>query len=67
MVGDVLVKKTLTFNQGVTITYAVTGEASLAIRPLITDRPVDQVVRDPHPGFEADTGGVRWSETGTRR
>ncbi|MGA2919212.1 amylo-alpha-1,6-glucosidase [Methanoregula sp.] len=62
MVGDVLIRKTITFSQGVTITYAVTGEASLTIRPLITDRPVDQVMRDPRPDFETDAGGVRWRE-----
>jgi len=62
MVGDVLVRKTISFNQGVTITYAVTGEAFLTIRPLITDRSVDTVVRDPRPDFEADAGGIRWSE-----
>jgi glycogen debranching enzyme len=62
MVGDVLVQKTVTFSQGVTITYAVTGKASLTIRPLITERSVDRVMRAPHPVFEADSGGVRWSE-----
>ena len=62
MVGDVLVRKSLSFNQGITITYAVTGEASLTIRPLITDRSVDQVVRNPVPDVEADAGGIRWSE-----
>ena len=57
MVGEVLVRKTVSFNQGVTITYTVTGDASLTIRPLITDRSVDQVVRDPKPDFEAAPGG----------
>jgi glycogen debranching enzyme len=62
MIGDALVRKTISFGQGVTITYAVTGVASLTIRPLIADRPVDQVVRDPHPDYEADMAGVRWNE-----
>jgi glycogen debranching enzyme len=62
MIGDVLVRKTISFDQGMTITYAVTGEGSLTIRPLITNRPVDQVVRDPRPDYEADISGVHWDE-----
>jgi glycogen debranching enzyme len=62
MVVDVLIRKTISFNQGVTITYAVTGEASLTIRPLITDRSVDQVLRNAGPDVETDAGGIHWSE-----
>ncbi len=61
--GGTVVRKTITFGQGIAITYAVTGEAEIRVRPLVTDRPVDQLVRDPHPVCESGHGGVRWSET----
>ena len=60
---DTVVRKTITFSQGITITYDITGEAEIRIRPLVTDRPVDQLVRNPHPDCESGHGGVRWSET----
>lgn len=64
MIGEVLVRKTIAFGRGVTITYTVTGEADITVRPLITDRPVDEVLRDPHPDYGADTWGIRWSGVG---
>lgn len=63
MAGDAVIKKTISFNQCVTITYEVTGEAEILVRPLITDRPVDQLLRDPRPDCEAGPYDVRWSDT----
>jgi glycogen debranching enzyme len=60
MAGAVPIRKIITFSSGVTITYTITGEATLTIRPLITERPVGRVVRAYRPVYEADTWGVRW-------
>ena len=63
MVGDVVVRKTVTFNQGIEVMYSVTGDAEIRIRPLITDRPVDQLIREPHPDCTSGTNSIEWSET----
>ena len=59
-IDDVIVKKTITFNGGPTITYDITGEADIFIRPLIANRSVNQVIRNPHVEFEHDGNCVRW-------
>ncbi len=61
--GEVIVKKTITFTGGLTITYDVTGEADLRIRPLIANRSVNQVVRNPELECEHDGNSVRWCDT----
>lgn len=60
---DVIVKKTLTFTNGITITYDITGDADLCIRPLIANRSVNQVIRNPHVEFEPGENSVRWCDT----
>jgi glycogen debranching enzyme len=62
-VGDVLIKKTISFNHCVSITYEVKGDADILIRPLITDRPVNTIQRDPKPEFDHGPTSVRWSDT----
>lgn len=62
-VDDVIIKKTITFTNGPTITYDLTGEADLFIRPLVANRPVNQVVRNPHVEFQYDKNCVQWCDT----
>ena len=61
-VGDVAIRKTVTFNGVLVVTYDITGDADLRIRPLITDRPVNEVVRAPHPLYVSERNGVRWGD-----
>ena len=61
-VGDVAIQKTVRFTGGLTITYDVTGDADLLIRPLITNRPVNEVARVPHPHCVSESNGVRWGD-----
>lgn len=61
MVGDVIVEKTVTFTHGVTVTYRAHGRADLRVRPLITDRSVDTVARNPRPVVSVSRAGFRWS------
>ena len=63
MAGDAVIKKTISFNQCVTITSQVTGEAEILLRPLITDRQVDQLLRDPRRLRGPARPSVRWSDT----
>jgi glycogen debranching enzyme len=60
MVDGATIKKTITFDGSLSITYDVTGDADLWIRPLITDRSVNEVVRAPHPLCVSERNGVRW-------
>ncbi len=62
-VGNVLIKKTILFNHCVSITYEIRGDADILIRPLITDRPVDTVLRDPKPEFAPGPTSLAWSDT----
>ena len=62
-IDDVIVKKTITFNNSPIITYDLTGEADLFIRPLIANRSVNQVIRDPHIEFEYNENVLQWSGT----
>jgi glycogen debranching enzyme len=47
MLPDVQIVKTISFDDGLVIRYEVTGTASLMIRPLMTNRPVRELTRDP--------------------
>lgn len=59
-VGDVTIQKTVRFTGDLTVTYDVTGDADLLIRPLITNRPVNEVARAPHPQCVSESNGIRW-------
>ena len=59
-IGDVIVKKTVTFDGNLVISYGIAGEAELWIRPLVTDRSVHEVLRLPDPGCVHERRGVRW-------
>jgi len=60
IVEDVIIRKTLTFNGGLTITYDITGDVKFRIRPLITDRSVHEVTRVPCPACIVKPEGIRW-------
>ena len=60
MIDDTLIKKTITFDGDLEVVYEVSGDADLWIRPLITDRSVHEVLRDPHPECIHEREGVRW-------
>jgi len=60
MIGDIIIKKTITFDGNLTVVYDITGDTDLWIRPLITDRSVHEVLRDPHPDCMQERNGVRW-------
>ncbi|WAC04568.1 MAG: glycogen debranching enzyme N-terminal domain-containing protein [Methanoregula sp.] len=62
MVGDVTVQKTVSFDGNLSITYDIIGNAELRVRPLITDRSVNEVVRIPCPPSVSEPNGVRWGE-----
>ena len=62
-VGDVAIQKTVRFTGDLTITYDVMGDADLLIRPLITDRPVNEVARAPLPYCVSERNGVPVSYT----
>ena len=61
-IDGIIVKKTITFDGSLSVTYDITGDADLWIRPLITDRPVHGVMRDPAPGCTNEPDGFRWGE-----
>jgi len=61
-IDDIIVKKTITFDGSLSVTYDVTGEADLWVRPLITDRPVHEVIRDPAPDCKNEPDGFRWGD-----
>jgi glycogen debranching enzyme len=56
-----IVKKTITFDGSLSVKYEITGDADLWVRPLITDRPVHGVMRDPAPDYTSEPGGFRWA------
>ena len=58
--GDVTIQKTMAFTGCLTITYDIAGDADLRVRPLITDRSVNEVVRTPLPLCVSERNGVRW-------
>ena len=46
-IDDIIIKKTVTFDGDLSVVYEVSGDADLWVRPLITDRPVREVIRAP--------------------
>ena len=62
MIGDVTIKKTITFDGSLQVVYEIAGDADLWIRPLITDRSVHEVLRDPHPACIHERNGVQWRD-----
>jgi glycogen debranching enzyme len=61
-VDDIIIQKTITFNGELSVTYDISGDADLWIRPLITDRPVHEVLKDPRPGYRQERDGVIWGD-----
>jgi glycogen debranching enzyme len=62
MIDDIIIKKTITFDGDLSVIYDITGDADLWIRPLITDRSVHGVLKDPHPVTVTERNGVRWGD-----
>jgi len=62
MIDDIIIKKTITFDGNLSVTYDITGDADLWIRPLITDRSVHEVLNDPHPVYWHERNGIRWGD-----
>jgi glycogen debranching enzyme len=60
-IDDIVVKKTITFDGSLAVTYDITGDAKLWVRPLITDRPVHAVTRNPNPDCVHNANGFRWA------
>jgi glycogen debranching enzyme len=61
-IDDVIVRKAITFDGDLSIIYDISGDADLQIRPLITDRPVHEVLRDPRPDYTNEHKGFRWHD-----
>ena len=61
-IDDIIIQKTITFNGDLFVTYAISGDADLWVRPLITDRPVHEVLKDPRPGYRQERDGIRWGD-----
>ena len=59
-IDDVIVTKTIIFDGELSIIYDISGTADLQVRPLITDRLVNEVLRDPHPDYTNKQNGFRW-------
>lgn len=59
-IDDIIVKKTITFDGSLSIIYDITGDADLWVRPLITNRPVHEILSDPAPDCTHEHGGFRW-------
>jgi len=60
-IDDIVVKKTIMFDGSLSVTYDISGDAELWVRPLITDRPVHTVTRNPVPDCTHEPGGFRWA------
>ena len=60
-IDDSVVQKTIAFDGSLSVTYAVSGDADLWVRPLITDRPVHSVMKNPVPDCTREPGGFRWA------
>jgi glycogen debranching enzyme len=60
-IGDCILKKTITFDGDLVIGYDITGEVDLWVRPLVTDRTIDGVMKNPAPTIVQGTDGFRWS------
>jgi glycogen debranching enzyme len=62
LIDDIIITKTITFDGNLQIMYDISGDADLWVRPLITDRSVHEVLRDPHPACVHECDGFRWSD-----
>jgi glycogen debranching enzyme len=62
MIDDIIIKKTITFDGDLSVTYDIAGDADLWIRPLIADRSVNEVLKDPRPVYRHEHDGVRWGD-----
>jgi len=62
MIDDIIIQKTITFNGNLLVTYDISGDADLWIRPLITDRSVHEVLKDPRPVYRHERDGFRWGD-----
>ena len=62
MIDDIIIQKTITFDGDLSVTYDIYGDAYLWIRPLITDRSVHEVLKDPRPVYRHERDGVRWGD-----
>ncbi len=60
-IDDIVVKKTIGFDGSLSVTYDITGDAELWVRPLITDRPVHAVMRNTVPDYTRESDGFRWA------
>ena len=60
-IGDVILRKTIVFDRGLQIIYDISGKADLWVRPLITDRPVQDLARDPAVDCSQEPDGFRWN------
>jgi glycogen debranching enzyme len=60
VIGDIIIKKTISFDGTFQVVYEVTGDAILWIRPLITDRSVHEVLRAPNLNVLHVHNGFRW-------
>jgi glycogen debranching enzyme len=62
MIDEIIIQKTITFDGDLSVTYDISGDADLWIRPLITDRSVHEVLKDPRPVYRHERDGVRWDD-----
>jgi glycogen debranching enzyme len=62
MIDDIIMKKTIMFDGNLQVVYDIAGDADLWIRPLITDRSVHEVLKDPHPVCVHERNGFRWGD-----
>ncbi len=59
--GCMLTKTVIFDNLGLRIVYDISGSADLWVRPLITDRPVNDLARDPIAACFDEPDGFRWN------
>ncbi len=62
MIDGITLQKTIIFDGSLQVVYDISGDADLWIRPLITDRSVHEVLRDPHPDCIHERNGFRWRD-----
>jgi len=61
-IDGVVLKKTITFEgRRFRVIYEINGEADIWIRPLITDRPVRELARNPSPQCSQNPAGFAWN------
>ncbi len=59
---DIIIKKTVSFDGNLSVAYQISGDADLWVRPLITDRPVRELLRAPAPACINKRNGFGWKE-----